>query len=86
MATYVPLITFIYLVATVIPMDKVPWILLVGGILLFFGGAWLGAAIPGSFVNGDSFVSILLISSLGAFMATVGFIKLRRKFNRWLDE
>jgi hypothetical protein len=61
-------------------MDKVPWILLIVGILLFFAGVSFGAATPESFMSG------ILIGSVGGCMAMVGIVKLRNKFNRWLDQ
>jgi len=60
-------------------MDKLPWVLLLGGVLLFLGGVFFGTS-PSTYIPG------IIVGVIGALMAMIGFTKLRNKLNRWMDQ
>ena len=61
-------------------MEKLPWILLIGGILLFIVGVLLAVNnFPANYIPG------LVIGVIGALIAMLGFTKLRNKLNNWMD-
>ena len=60
-------------------MDKLPWILLIVGLLLFIGGV-LFVTTPATYFPG------IIVGVIGALMAMIGFTKLRNKLNRWMDQ